>query len=66
MTRNITGMRTLVYTKYAGKLIDDHLATPQERSQYFKAVKILRDLADMYGEINGIDMDSLNAKLIFK
>lgn len=38
MTRNITGMRTLVYTKYAGKLIDNHLATPQERSQYFKAV----------------------------
>ena len=64
--RSITGMRALVYTKYADKLLSEHLATPEERNQYFKAVKALRDLADKYGEIIGIDMDSFNAKLIIK
>ena len=64
--RNITGMRALVYTKYASKLLQANLATPEEKSKYFKAVETLRDLADKYGEIHGIDMDSLNAKLIIK
>lgn len=64
--RNITGMRALVYTKYANKLLHTNLATPEEKSKYFKAVETLRDLADKYGEIHGIDMDSLNAKLIIK
>ena len=64
--RSITGMRALVYTKYANKLLWEHLATPEERNQYFKAVEALRDLADKYGEINGVDMDSLNAELIIK
>lgn len=64
--RSITGMRALVYTKYADKLLWENLATPEERNQYFKAVKALRDLADKYGEIIGVDMDSLNAKLIIK
>ena len=64
--RNITGMRALVYTKYANKLLHTNLATPEEKRKYFKAVETLRDLADKYGEIHGIDMDSLNAKLIIK
>lgn len=64
--RSITGMRALVYTKYADKLLWENLATPEERNQYFKAVKALRDLADKYGEIIGVDMDSLNAKFIVK
>ena len=64
--RNITGMRALVYTKYADKLLSEHLATPEERNQYFKAIKALRNLADKYGEIIGVDMDLLNAKLIIK
>lgn len=64
--RNITGMRALVYTKYADKLLLEHLATPEERNQYFKAIKALRNLADKYGEIIGVDMDLLNAKLIIK
>jgi hypothetical protein len=64
--RNITGMRALVYTKYANKLLNTNLATPEEKRKYFEAVETLRDLADKYGEIHGIDMDSLNAKLIIK
>lgn len=64
--RSITGMRAVVYTKYANKLIFEHLATPEERNQYFKAIKTLRALADTYGEIIGVDMDSLKAKLIIE
>ena len=30
--RSITGMRALVYTKYANKLLWEHLATPEERN----------------------------------
>lgn len=55
--RSVTGMRAVVYTKYA---------TPEERNQYFKAIETLRALADEYGEITGIDMDSLKAKLIIE
>lgn len=64
--RSITGMRAIVYTKYANKLLSEHLATPKERNQYFEAVETLRDLADKYGEIIGVNMDELNAKLIIK
>lgn len=64
--RSITGMRALVYTKYADKFVSDHFATPKERNQYFEAIKTLRALADKYGEINGIDIDSLKAKLIIE
>lgn len=64
--RSITGMRAIVYTKYANKLLWEHLATPEEINQYFEAVETLRDLADKYGEIIGVNMDELNAKLIIK
>ena len=64
--RSITGMRAIVYTKYANKLLWEHLATPKEINQYFEAVETLRDLADKYGEIIGVNMDELNAKLIIK
>lgn len=64
--RSVTGMRAVVYTKYASKFVSEHLATPEERNQYFKAIETLRALADEYGEITGIDMDSLKAKLIIE
>lgn len=64
--RSITEMHALVYTKYASKLLFERLATPEERNQYFKAIEALRALADKYGEIVGIDMDSLKAKFIIE
>lgn len=64
--RSVTGMHAVVYTKYASKLLFEHLATPEERNQYFKAIKALRALADKYGEIVGVDMDSLKVKLIIE
>ena len=34
--RCITGMRALVYTKYADKLLWEHLATSEERTNILK------------------------------
>lgn len=62
--RNITGMRALVYTKYASKSLQTNLATPEEKRKYFEAIRTLRNLADKYGRIHGIDMDSLNERII--
>ena len=56
-TSAITGNRVLRYAKLANKMIFYNLDTPEERKEYFKAVKVLRDLSDRYCNINGLPLD---------
>lgn len=63
--RTITKTRALVYAHYAQKFVKT-FGTAEEARKYFQALYTLRELADKYGEIDGIDMDSVHAKLIFE
>lgn len=55
--RGITGRRVLRYAKLANKMIFYNLVTPKERQEYFKAVKVLRNLSDQYCYTNGLPLD---------
>lgn len=55
--RGITGKRAARYLEKANKLIFYNLVSPEERRQYFNAVKTLRGLSDKYCEIHGLPYD---------
>lgn len=55
-TRGITGEKAVKYAELANKLVFYNLVSPQERNKYFDAIKALRDLADKYCEIHGLDL----------
>lgn len=55
-TRGITGEKAVKYAELANKLVFYNLVSPQERNKYFDAIKALRDLADKYCKIHGLDL----------
>ena len=55
-TRGITGRKALKYTELANKLVMDNLVSPEERRQYFNAIYALRELADKYCDIHGLEI----------
>lgn len=55
-TRSITGIKALKYTEIANKMVMDNMVSPEERRQYFKAIYALRELADKYCDINGLEI----------
>lgn len=54
--RTITGNKAVKYTELANKMVMQNLVSPQERKQYFDAIKALRELADKYCEIVGLEI----------
>lgn len=56
VTRSITGKKAVKYTELANKMVSQNLVSPQEREQYFDAIKALRKLADEYCEIVGLEI----------
>lgn len=56
VTRSITGNKAVKYTELANKMVSQNLVSPQERKQYFDAIKALRELADKYCEIVGLEI----------
>ena len=60
--RGITGNRVLRYAKFADKMIFYNLVTPKERKEFFKAVKVLRDLSDQYCNITGLPLEEDDVK----
>lgn len=55
-TRSITGIKTVKYAELANKMVMLNLVSPEERRQYFNAVYALRELADKYCDINGLEI----------
>lgn len=55
-TRSITGIKAVKYTELAGKMIMLNLVSPEERRQYFHAIYALRELADKYCDIHGLEI----------
>ena len=55
-TRTVTGNKTVKYTELANKMVMQNLVSPEERRKYFDAIYTLRELADKYCEIQGLDL----------
>ena len=54
--RILTGNKAVKYTKLANKLVMNNLVSPEERRQYFNAIYALRELADKYCDIHGLEI----------
>lgn len=55
-TRSLTGLKAVKYTELAGKMVMLNLVSPEERRKYFNAIYALRELADKYCNINGLEI----------
>jgi GTP-dependent phosphoenolpyruvate carboxykinase len=55
-TRSITGKKAVKYTELANKLVMLNLVSPEERKKYFDAVYALRELADEYCKLHGLEL----------
>ena len=55
-TRGITGIKAMKYTELANKMVMLNLVSPEERRQYFNAIYALRELADKYCNIHGLEI----------
>ena len=55
-TRSITGIKALKYTELANRMVTLGLASPEEKRQYFNAIYTLRELADKYCDIAGLEI----------
>lgn len=55
-TRSLTGFKAVKYTELANKMVMDNLVSPEERRQYFNAIYTLRELADKYCDICGLEI----------
>ena len=55
-TRSITGIKAMKYTELANKMVMLNLVSPEERRQYFNAIYALRELADKYCNIHGLEI----------
>lgn len=55
--RGITGKRAIRYAKNASSLVTSNDLTPEERKQYFEAIKVLRNLSDKYCVFHNIPVD---------
>ena len=55
-TRGITGIKAMKYTELANRMVTLGLASPEEKRQYFNAIYTLRELADKYCDIAGLEI----------
>ena len=55
-TRSITGFKAVKYTELANEMVMLNLVSPEERRQYFDAIYALRELADKYCDIHGLEI----------
>ena len=55
-TRSITGIKAVKYTELANKMVTLNLVSPEERRQYFDAIYAIRELADKYCNIHGLEI----------
>ena len=55
-TRGITGIKAMKYTELANRMVTLDLASPEEKRQYFNAIYTLRELADKYCDMNGLEI----------
>ena len=55
-TRSITGTKAVKYAELANKMVMLNLVSPEERRQYFDAIYALRELADKYCNIHGLEI----------
>ena len=62
----ITRMRALVYADYALKFLQTRDSTTKEEREYNQAIRTLKALAEKYGELKGIDVESIKVKVIVK
>mgnify|MGYP003366942387 CR=1 FL=1 len=66
MKKIITRMRALVYADYALKFLQTRDSTTKEEREYNQAIRTLKALAEKYGELKGIDVESIKVKVIVK
>ena len=59
-------MRVLVYADYALKFLQTRDSTTKEEREYNQAICTLKALAEKYGELKGIDVESIKVKVIVK
>ena len=59
-------MRALVYADYALKFLQTRDSTTKEEREYNQAIRTLKALAKKYGELKGIDVESIKVKVIVK
>lgn len=62
----ITRMGALVYTDYALEYLKTRDSTLKEAREYSQAIRTLKALAEKYGELKGVDIESIRAKFIIK
>ena len=55
-TRGITGDKAVKYAELANKIVMSNLVSPEERRKYFDAIYALRELADKYCNIHGLEI----------
>ena len=55
-TRSVTGIKAMKYTELANRMVTLDLASPEEKRQYFNAIYTLRELADKYCDIAGLEI----------
>ena len=55
-TRGITGIKAVKYVELANKMVMLNLVSPEEKRQYFNAIYTLRELADEYCDIAGLEI----------
>ena len=55
-TRSITGIKAMKYTELANKMVMLSLVSLEERRQYFNAIYALRELAEKYCNIHGLEI----------
>ena len=55
-TGGITGIKAMKYTELANRMVTLDLASPEEKRQYFNAIYTLRELADKYCDIAGLEI----------
>ena len=55
-TRSVTGIKAMKYAELANKMVILNLVSPEERRQYFDAIYALRELADKYCNIHGLEI----------
>ena len=61
-----TRTRALVYADYALKFLQTRDSTLKEEREYLQAICTLKSLAEKYGKLKGIDVESIKAKFIVK
>lgn len=66
MKKIITRMRALVYADYTLKFLQTRDSTTKEEREYNQAIRTLKALAEKYGELKGIDVESIKVKVIVK